>query len=56
VPPEDELIGKALTSDEIAQVIGADSFNYLSMSGLLESIGLPRDKLCLGCFTGEYPV
>ncbi|MEM3104347.1 MAG: phosphoribosyltransferase family protein, partial [Candidatus Bathyarchaeia archaeon] len=56
VPPEDELIGRALTSDEIAQVIGADSFSYLSMNGLLNAIGLPREKLCLGCFTGEYPV
>ncbi|MEM2849448.1 MAG: amidophosphoribosyltransferase [Candidatus Bathyarchaeia archaeon] len=56
VPPEDELIGKALTSDEIAQVVGADSFSYLSMKGLLEAIGLTRDRLCLGCFTGEYPV
>lgn len=56
VPPEDELIGKALTSDEIAQVVGADSFSYLGMKGLLEAIGLTRDRLCLGCFTGEYPV
>lgn len=56
VPPEDELIGKALTSDEIAQVVGADSFSYLSISGLIKAIGLSRDKLCLGCFTGEYPV
>ncbi|MBS7610916.1 amidophosphoribosyltransferase [Candidatus Bathyarchaeota archaeon] len=56
VPPEDELIGRALTSDEIAQVVGADSFSYLSMSGLLEAIGLSRNRLCLGCFTGEYPV
>jgi len=56
VPPEDELIGRALKPDEIAQVIGADSFSYLSVDGLTEAIGLPKDRLCLGCFTGEYPI
>ena len=56
VPPEDELIGRALKPDEIAQVIGADSFSYLSVDGLTEAIGLPKKSLCLGCFTGEYPI
>ena len=56
VPPEDELIGRALKPDEIAQVIGADSFSYLSVDGLTEAIGLSKNSLCLGCFTGEYPV
>jgi len=55
VPPEDELIGRALTPEEIAEVIGADSFSYLSVDRLIEAIGLPRDSLCLGCFTGTYP-
>ncbi|MCP8323549.1 MAG: amidophosphoribosyltransferase [Candidatus Methylarchaceae archaeon HK02M2] len=55
VPPEDELIGKALSNDEIAEIIGADSFAYLSIDGLCESIGLPESSLCLGCFTGKYP-
>ncbi|MEM2740287.1 MAG: amidophosphoribosyltransferase [Candidatus Bathyarchaeia archaeon] len=55
VPPEDELIGRALTSEEIAEVIGADSFSYLPVDRLIEAIGLPRGSLCLGCFTGVYP-
>lgn len=55
VPPEDELIGRALSNDEIAEIIGADSFSYLSIDGLCKSIGLPRSSLCLGCFTGRYP-
>ncbi|MEM4165261.1 MAG: amidophosphoribosyltransferase [Nitrososphaerales archaeon] len=55
VPPIDELIGRALSEEEIAEIIGADSFAYLSIEGLLKAIGLPRDRLCLGCFTSEYP-
>lgn len=55
VPPPDELIGRALTQEEIAEIIGADSFAYLSVDGLVKAIGLPKDRLCLGCFTGRYP-
>ena len=55
VPPEDELIGRHLSEDKIAEVVGADSFHYLSLEGLVKAIGLPKSQLCLGCFTGEYP-
>lgn len=55
VPPADELIGRALSEEEIAEIVGADSFAYLSIDGLVKAIGLPRKMLCLGCFTGEYP-
>lgn len=55
VPPEDELIARHLTDDEVAAVVGADSFHWLSIDGLVKAIGLPRSMLCLGCFTGEYP-
>jgi amidophosphoribosyltransferase len=26
------------------------------MAGLVESIALPSESLCLGCLTGKYPV
>lgn len=55
VPPEDELIGRHLSEEKIAEVIGADSFKYLSIDGLVEAIGLRRDELCLGCFNSVYP-
>lgn len=53
VPPEDELIGRHLSDEKIAEVIGADSFKYLSIEGLIEAIGLK--ELCLGCFNKVYP-
>lgn len=55
VPEEDELIGKALSNEEIAEIVGADTFAYLTVDGLIEAIGLPGGRLCLGCFTGKYP-
>ncbi|MDI6884214.1 MAG: amidophosphoribosyltransferase [Hadesarchaea archaeon] len=55
VPPADELIGKHLSEEKIAEVVGADSFHYLSLEGLVDAIGLPKRNLCLACFTGEHP-
>jgi len=55
VPPEDELIGRHLTEEKIAEVVGADSFKYLSLNGLVEAIGLKEDELCMGCFNCVYP-
>jgi amidophosphoribosyltransferase len=51
-----ELVAHNRTPEEVASVVGADSVHYLSMSGLVESIGLRSDQLCLGCLSGKYPV
>ncbi len=37
----------------ICQEMGFDSLGYQSLDGLLESIGLDRDKVCTYCWTGE---
>jgi len=51
-----ELIAGQKTVDEIRDHIGADSLGYLSVEGLIEAVGRPKDKFCLACFTGKYPV
>jgi amidophosphoribosyltransferase len=51
-----ELIAGRLSVEEIRRKIGADSLGYLSVEGLIEAVGTPRDKFCLACFTGNYPV
>ena len=51
-----ELIAANMTIDEIREFVGADSLGYLSYEGLVNSIGRPRNKFCMACFTGEYPV
>ena len=37
----------------ICQQLGFDSLGYQSLDGLLEAIGLQRDKVCTYCWTGE---
>ena len=39
--------------DSICKEMGFDSLGYQTLDGLLESIGLDRDKVCTYCWTGE---
>jgi amidophosphoribosyltransferase len=50
-----ELIAAKKTVDEICEHIGADSLGYLSREGLVNAVATAKDKLCLACFTGDYP-
>ena len=50
----EQLIVVCKTMDEIREFIGADSLRFLSVSGLQKSIG-EEERLCLACFTGDYP-
>jgi amidophosphoribosyltransferase len=51
-----ELIAAHKSVDEVRDFIGADSLGYLSLDGLVRSVGLPRDNFCMACFTGDYPI
>jgi amidophosphoribosyltransferase len=51
-----QLIASGRTEDEVARLIGADSVHYLSTAGLVASIELKEEHLCLGCLSGRYPV
>jgi amidophosphoribosyltransferase len=51
-----ELIAGRMSVEEIRERIGADTLGYLSVAGLIEAVGLPRDRFCLACFTGKYPM
>ena len=54
-----ELISASKSPEEIKDYIGADSLAYLSVDGLIDSIGLNYDApyrgLCVESFTGDYP-
>ncbi|MGE8207708.1 amidophosphoribosyltransferase [Heyndrickxia sp. NPDC080065] len=55
----EELIASKYSVEEIREIIGADSLTFLSVEGMLKSIGRPQDGnqcgQCLACFTGNYP-
>ena len=49
----EQLIGSAMTTEEICSFIGADSLYYLSEEALFKASG--RSGLCTACFSGRYP-
>lgn len=55
----DELIASNKSIEEIREMIGADSLEFLSVDGMLDSIGRKDADAnrgqCLACFTGKYP-
>ncbi len=53
---ETELIAASHSVEEIREFVGADSLAYLSIGGVLDAIGLPRERFCFACFDGLYPV
>lgn len=55
LPTYEELIAANKSVEEIRKMIGADSLVYQSIEGLIESIGLKKEELCLGCITEDYP-
>lgn len=55
-PDRNELLGATNTVDEIRDLIGADSLGYLSLEGVIESIGLKGEDFCTACFSGDYPI
>lgn len=54
-----ELISANHSVDEVCEIIGADSLTYLSLDGLIDSIGIktdaPKGGLCVAYFDGEFP-
>ncbi len=52
----DQFIASGRSVEKIGKLIDADSLGYISIHGLVKAIGLPKEDLCLGCLTGEYPV
>ncbi len=52
----DQFVANDRSVEEIREEIGADSLGYVSLEGLVEAIDYPKEELCLGCLTGEYPV
>lgn len=52
----EELIAARMTIPQIAEHIGVDSLEYLSLEGLIDAIGKGDNKFCHACMSGKYPV
>ncbi len=55
-PKRQNLIASEKEVAEIKKFINADSLEYLSLSGLIRATGQKKNDLCIGCFTGQYPI
>ena len=57
-PYRKDLIGANNSLEQIRELIGADSLDYLTIDNLLESLsdGCADKGYCLGCLNGIYPV
>ncbi len=55
-PQKSELIAATHTLEEIREFLEADSVAYLSLEGLMSTVGRERGSYCSSCYTGDYPV
>jgi len=52
----DQFAAAGRTLKQIAKFITSDTIGYISIDGLVKSIGHDANDLCLGCLTEEYPL
>lgn len=50
-----ELLGSRMDERRMAEWLDTDSVSFQTVGGLVEAIGIPQERLCLGCVTGRYP-
>ena len=55
-PKQSELIASKKTVKEICEFLGATSLSYLSIGGMVEATGLPKENFSLSAFDGVYPI
>ncbi|KAA3612385.1 MAG: amidophosphoribosyltransferase [Calditrichaeota bacterium] len=55
-PTREELIANEMSTEKICEYLGADSLEYLSTEGLLNSVPHDKGGYCTACFTGDYPI
>lgn len=54
---KETLIANGRTLEEIRQIIGADTLEYLSIDNLKKIVkDCNMEDFCMGCFTGKYPI
>jgi amidophosphoribosyltransferase len=51
---KDELLSNRMSLDRIPAYLGLDSLGYNTIDDLVAAVGLPKEDLCLSCWTAEY--
>ncbi len=55
-PHQIDLISSQKSIKETCEHLGATSLSFLSLEGMVEATGHPKDRFSLSAFTGEYPL
>jgi amidophosphoribosyltransferase len=55
-PDRTKLMAANHTLDEIRRYLNADSLGYLSQKGMVRATGLSKNRFCMACYDGRYPV
>jgi amidophosphoribosyltransferase len=55
-PKQSELLAAYMTRDEMRDYVGATSLCFLSLDGMVEATGMPRDAFSTSHFDGVYPL
>lgn len=53
---QQSLAAARMSVEEMREATGATSLGFLSLKGLVDSIGVDQGNLDTSCFTGEYPI
>ena len=56
IPSCDALVATGRNTEEIREIIGADSLAYLSIENIHKIAPNKNCEYCDGCFTGRYPI
>lgn len=54
-PSKKELFAPKRTLEEMENYLGVDSLRYQTIDGLIDSIGLKKEELCMACLNNDYP-
>jgi len=55
-PTRTELIASSRCTEEVRDLIHADSLYHIPLCKMVEAIGIDIGNLCTACLTGQYPV
>lgn len=55
-PVQENLLAFGKSVEEMRAFVGATSLYFLSVEGMLDATGLPKDAFNTSCFTGVYPI
>jgi len=51
-----KLLSAGKSLEEQRNYLKADSLEFISVEGYIEALGVPREQVCLGCWTNEFPI